>query len=165
MPGPEPKLSEIRRLGRYIGKAPEFETLREAREYMECIYKGFGDLGRERWKQVARYSVKRVDDVYVMHYDPKIGEAYRASYSYYGYNMWGYWRRIGCPTLILRGEHSKFLSAVTVESMLRRGVDAQSVTVPNAGHAPMLVTCDELQAIYGFVSSVESGVHPRVSED
>lgn len=163
--GPEPKLSEIRRLGRYIGKAPEFETIREARLYIEQIYKGFGTLDKEDWKRITKYSVKLQDGVYVMHYDPKIGEAYRASYSYYGYNLWRYWRRIHCPTLTLRGENSTFLSDITLEKMLNRGLDAQAIIIPDAAHAPMLTSEHEINSIKEFFDSVEKGNHQTPEDE
>ena len=157
--GPEPQLSEMRKLGRYIGKAPDFHSLREARHYIQDTYTGFGELTKEQWKTMTAYSTRQNEDVISMHYDPNLGDAFRSSYSYYGYNLWKYWRRIDCPTFIVRGELSTFLNEATLEKMLTRGTDVQYVTIANTGHAPLFWAEDEIKTLKKFIDSVEDGTH------
>lgn len=157
--GPEPKLGEIRRLGRYIGKAPEFGSLREARHYIEDIYRGFGPLSKEQWKTMAAYSTIEYEDAYVMHYDPKMGDAFRSSYLYLGYNMWNFWRKISCPIHVIRGELSSFLTEETTQRMIQRGYDVSLQLVPDCGHAPLLWSEAEITPIKAFIDSVENHQH------
>lgn len=154
--GPEPKLLEMRRLGRYVGKAPTFENKEEAQEYVEQIYGGFGDLTKEQWAYITEYSCRTVEDGFQMHYDPKIGEAFRASYSYYGYNLWTYWDQIECPTLTLRGELSNFLDESTVKRMQARAQNNKLVEIASAAHAPALQSEKEVKIIKDFIDKQEA---------
>ncbi len=47
---------------------------------------------------------------------------------------WPALQRIGCPTLVVRGAHSKVLDEPTLQKMVRALPDGRSVTIPNAGH-------------------------------
>lgn len=154
--GPEPRLTEMRRLGRYIGKAPDFSSIRDARHYVQKIYRGFGSLSKEQWQYMTEYSVRQTEDhVFNMHYDPKIGDAFRASYSYYGYNLWSYWDKIECATLTLRGEQSNFLEEKTMLRMQERAVDNNYVVFPNSGHAPALITKEQIKIVRDFIDKAE----------
>ena len=48
------------------------------------------------------------------------------------------------PLLIVRGELSDLLSPATLEEMVRRHPQAETVTIPQVGHAP---TLDEPEAV------------------
>ena len=53
--------------------------------------------------------------------------------------IWHYLEQIRCPTLVLHGEDSPMLAAVTVRRMVDDVLaDARAVTIPGAGHALML---------------------------
>jgi pimeloyl-ACP methyl ester carboxylesterase len=48
---------------------------------------------------------------------------------------WAAWRRVGVPTLVVRGELSDILSRETAEKMLRETQDGRLVEIPGAGHS------------------------------
>jgi pimeloyl-ACP methyl ester carboxylesterase len=59
--------------------------------------------------------------------------------------LWHTWEKIACPVLIVRGEHSDFLTADTVQEMQKRGVAAklgfvQTAAFADCGHAPALMS-------------------------
>ena len=59
-------------------------------------------------------------------------------------------REISCPTLVVRGERSRMLSADTVEQMVSDGLrDGRSLTIEGAGHA---VPVDAPQALADAVA-------------
>lgn len=152
--GPEQKMSEIRRLGNYMGLAPEFGDMDEVTEYVRTTYSAFGNLSDQQWKQMGLNSVRKHSDGYKMHYDPKIGKAFRSNYYFYTFTLWHYWDKIACPTLALRGELSTFLSAETAEKMTQRGPKCKVVEIKEAGHAPALQSPYEIKVIKDFISSV-----------
>lgn len=57
--------------------------------------------------------------------------------------LWDLWENIHCPTLLIRGENSYFLSPETAEEMTKTGSKAKLVTIPDCGHTPALA--DEYQ--------------------
>lgn len=152
--GPDLKRVELQRLGKYIGKAPTFATKKELLEYYKNIYQSFGELTEKQWKGMAAYSSFKEDYGYRIHYDPKIGDAFRASYSFYNFDLWKYWDEIECPSLLLRGELSTFFTPETAEKMIERGHDVRYKEIANVGHAPMLNTEEDIKCIKKFYESI-----------
>ena len=60
-------------------------------------------------------------------------------------------RELTMPTLILRGEHSDVLPREAAEAMTQRGPKAQLVEFPNVGHAPMLMTDEQVRVVREFL--------------
>ena len=52
--------------------------------------------------------------------------------------LWPFMESIPCPTLVVRGEYSTFLSQEEAESMGQLIPDAKVVVIPRASHLPML---------------------------
>ena len=52
--------------------------------------------------------------------------------------MWRLWSALKCPTLVLRGKHSRLLTEDSVDKMLAACPTATLRTIPNAGHAVMV---------------------------
>jgi len=152
--GPDLKRVELQRLGKYIGRAPVFETKDELFEYYKEIYQSFGELNTKEWEKMAEYSSFRESSGYRMHYDPKIGDAFRASYSFFNFDLWKYWDEIECPSLLIRGKESTFFPLKTAEKMISRGADISFIEVEDIGHAPTLRTPYEIKHIQDFFRSV-----------
>ncbi|MGA1733197.1 MAG: alpha/beta fold hydrolase, partial [Burkholderiaceae bacterium] len=93
-----------------------------------------------------------------LHYDPAIGHAFAnmpvsmdAAAQAAEQALWAMYDAIGCPTLLLRGEHSDLLAPATAEAMTRRGPCATLRTVPDVGHAPTLVDATQVQWVSDFL--------------
>jgi pimeloyl-ACP methyl ester carboxylesterase len=152
--GPDLKRAELQRLGKYIGKAPAFHTKEELFAYYEETYEAFGRLTKKQWQKMALYSAFEEDYGYRMHYDPKIGDAFRASYSFYNFDLWKYWDDIDCPSLLLRGELSTFFPQEVADKMCQRGSDVHFSEIKNVGHAPTLNSKTEINTIKKFYKSI-----------
>lgn len=153
--GPDLKRIELQRLGKYIGKAPTFNNQKELFDYYKETYQAYGRLPAKQWKNMALYSSFEEDYGYRIHYDPKIGDAFRKSYSFYNFDLWRYWDEIDCPSLLIRGELSTFFTEKTAEKMCIRGEDVQFQRVKNIGHAPLLNSKSEINFIRKFYASIE----------
>ena len=150
--GPDLRRTELRRMGEYIGKAPVFATKQEYYQYYMRVYRGFGDLITDHEKkEMAKYSAFKTDEGYKMHYDPKIGESFRKSYSFFNFDLWKYWDEIECPMLIIRGSESTFFPKSVAEKMLDTAEDATFIEIEGAGHTPPLRTEREISAIEEFL--------------
>lgn len=152
--GPTLKRAELQNLGRYIGRAPTFPTQEDLLEYYKETYRAYGELPEKQWQTMALYSSFKEDYGYRMHYDPKIGDAFRSNYSFFNFDLWKYWEEIECPTLIIRGELSTFFTQDTANKMLERDEDVEITTIKNAGHAPMLNSKTEIKAIEKFYKKI-----------
>ena len=66
-------------------------------------------------------------------------------------NMWTQWDALNIPTLILHGVKSDVLHPDTVEKMQVRGAMAQIIELPNIGHAPMLMSDDQIILVKDYL--------------
>lgn len=152
--GPDLKRVELQRLGKYIGRAPSFATKEELLTYYKETYQAFGTLTEKQWKEMSLYSAFKEDYGYRMHYDPKIGDAFRASYSSHNFDLWKYWDEIECPTLLIRGALSTFFTRDAADKMTERGHNVRYKEIEEVGHAPMLNNKTEIQFIKQFYKSI-----------
>ena len=94
-----------------------------------------------------------------LHYDPAIGVALRAMTRDEADQgqaiMWQLYEQITAQTLLLRGEQSDLLTVATAQVMQERGPRAQCVTLANVGHAPTLVSADQVAVVRDFVLAQE----------
>ena len=145
----------------HMGKDLRFSDLAEVEQYLRAACSEFGPLDDLQWKQVARHSAEAIEGGgYALSWDPAIVTAVATaghegiefgSGFLYGVDLWPVWRDVHCPTLVLRGARSTVLSAVTVERMAESGPHVRVVEIPDVGHAPWLMTSDQIGIVRDFL--------------
>lgn len=134
-----------------VADNPEFLSIEAAADYIARVNAGFGRLTRDQWLNLARTTVRRRDDgKFVWKRDPAIGRSFVAQ-PRNDVALWPVWDMVRCPVLLLRGADSELLPAAVAEEMTRRGPRAALVTVAGAGHAPALLSDDQLHPIRAFL--------------
>jgi len=142
--GPAISLESIRRIGAYIGRAPQFDSIESAEKYIRLVSAPFGVLTDAQWRHLTLTNLRRTaDGRWEMNYDPAIAESFRRATADGEIDLWPLYDRIRCPTLVIRGAESDLLTHETVVAMAKRGPSPEVVEVPNVGHAPMFM--DEAQ--------------------
>jgi pimeloyl-ACP methyl ester carboxylesterase len=150
--GPFIPKSALERIGDYVGKDVSFASIEEAETYVRFVSAGFGPLTDEQWRHLVEHSVTHDEQGKVrLIYDPSIGHAFSGSIE--DVDLWAVWDQITCPTLIIRGGDSDLLLAGTAAEMIRRGPPAQMVEFANIGHAPMLMSQDQIGPVRDFLIS------------
>ena len=148
--------SAVDRLKTYVGKDPSFGSLEEAESYLRFVSAPFGPLTDEQWRHLAGSSFsQRGNGQWGLLYDPAIANAF--SGPPIDVDLWAYWDRIRCPTLVLRGADSDLLLHETAVEMTTRGPKPKIVEFAGVGHAPMLMAEDQIGAVQEFLLSDE---HP-----
>ncbi len=148
--GPAIEAVALERIGAYIGQAPTFATLEEITRYVRTISAPFGTLSEDQWNHLILTSVVRQPDGrWAMHYDPGIAVPFRAAPA--PPDLWPVWDAIACPTLVLRGADSDLLSAATAAAMGARGPKPKIVTYARVGHAPMLLSQEQVGPVCQFL--------------
>jgi pimeloyl-ACP methyl ester carboxylesterase len=61
------------------------------------------------------------------------------------------WSKVACPTLVLRGAESDVLRESTVREMVERRPGTQVVEFAGIGHAPALMSADQISALRRFL--------------
>ena len=155
--GPFLPWSALYRIGTYLRQMPtEFPDFAAANAYYREILSTFGELGDDDWRHLIEHSIERTDNGrYRMLCDPGIARAFRPGLLY-NLNLWKYWDAIQCPTLLLRGEHSDLLPRDTAQQLTMRGPLATLVEIPGCGHAPPLLTQEQIDIIADGLGGVDS---------
>ncbi|MGH8467660.1 MAG: alpha/beta fold hydrolase [Gammaproteobacteria bacterium] len=145
--GPEVPKEALERIATYAGREPQFPELAALEAYVRVVYAPFGPLTDAAWRHLARHSARALPGGgYAMHYDPGIGEAFRRRATEW-VDQWEVWDRVRCPVLILRGERSDLLTRACAAEMQRRGPKAELIEFAGIGHAPMITTEAEINAV------------------
>lgn len=150
--GPVIEPAALARIALYFGADPSFASYAELEAYVRQISAPFGPLTDAQWEHVVRTNARqRADGTWGLGYDPAIAVPFRALGA--TVDLWPMWDAITCPALVLRGEQSDLLSRATAQAMATRGPRARVVEFAGIGHAPMLLSPDQVETVAGFLRS------------
>ena len=151
--GPAIEAAALARIADYLGRDVSFATYAEIEQYIRTISAPFGPLGDQQWAHLTRSSVRqRNDGRWRLSYDPAIAIPFRQSPA--PVNLWPLWDAIACPTLLLHGAQSDLLTRDTALAMASRGPKPQLVEFEGVGHAPMLLSADQIDPVLRFLRAV-----------
>jgi pimeloyl-ACP methyl ester carboxylesterase len=159
--GPLIPWSALLRMKGYITRGKVFGSLDEVETYFRDVCSSFGALTDAQWQHLARHGAQlSKDGVYELTYDPKIGEGLHGHVDpefplgpdlLRGIDLWSMWTRLEIPTLVLRGAESDVLRPVTVQEMRRRKPDVEVVEFSGVGHAPALMSREQIHVVKHFL--------------
>jgi len=154
--GPVIEPASLVRIGGYVGKHMVYASEAQAVEALWQLSRGFGPHTPEEWLALSRPMLRPESGLAVrLHYDPAIGEPMRAmtpEMAAAGEQLlWQLFDSIAADTLVLRGAESDLLSANTAQSMAERGPKARVIEFAGVGHAPTLVSFDQVAAVLAFL--------------
>lgn len=96
---------------------------------------------------------RRLDDGGVgYHYDPALSRQFLHCPE--DFDLWPWWDRIACPTLVLRGEHSDVLPDADLRAMIRRNAGSRSAVLAGSGHVTFLDRRAHQDLLVAFFESV-----------
>jgi pimeloyl-ACP methyl ester carboxylesterase len=153
-------VAALQRIAAYLRRAHLFESLAEVEAYLRDVYAPFGKLTDAQWRHLAVNGVVQDKDGYTLHYDPAIVEQFSRPLLL-DVALWRVWDHVACRTLIIRGAESDLLLASTASEMTRRGIAAgaglvEYVEIPGCGHAPALMSDDQVKVIADFLFADEA---------
>jgi pimeloyl-ACP methyl ester carboxylesterase len=148
--GPAIEPVALQRIGGYIGQDPTFGSYAEIETYIRTVSAPFGNLTDDQWAHITRTNVReRPDGRWGLAYDPGIAVPFKASPA--PQDLWGLWDAIRCPALVLRGAESDLLSTATATMMATRGPKPAVIEFAGIGHAPMLLTPEQIEPVLRFL--------------
>ena len=161
--GPLISAESLRHIGQYTGKPIVFPTMKDAEDYVRQIGASFGALTDEQWRHLTCHSMRPVEKGYVFIYDPGLGDPFRMMPILFDVTAWNAYDRIHHPVLAVRGAESDLLRRETWQEMSKRGPRAKLLEIPGVGHAPMLMSEDQIAPIRDFLlasgEETRSGLH------
>jgi pimeloyl-ACP methyl ester carboxylesterase len=139
-------------LATYAGLDKSFDTMDEVEAYVRRIYAGFGELSDAQWDHIAQYSARpKPNGRLGLAFDPSIALSLKPPFQ--DVALWTYWDAIHCPVLVLRGEHSNVLLAEVAEEMTQRGPRATVREVSGCGHAPALMSEEQISLVEDWLET------------
>ncbi|HEX2527781.1 MAG TPA: alpha/beta hydrolase [Geminicoccus sp.] len=134
-------------IGAYLGLDLRFPDLEAVERHLRTIHAGFGrHLDDGWWRDLARWSARKVGHDWRMHYDPAIKLPFTQTEAA-DIDLWPRYDAIACPTLLLRGAESALLPTSVAQEMTHRGPRAELVTLLDCGHAPSLGERDQIEVV------------------
>ena len=156
--GPALEWSAIQRIGLYLGKAGQFDSVQQAADAMWAISSSFGTHTSEQWLALSQAMVKASGtggSGFALHYDPAIAipfaSATEESTKQGEAMLWALYDNIKAQTLITRGAESDLLSVATAHAMTQRGPKAQLFEFAGVGHAPTFIAADQVKTVVDFL--------------
>lgn len=157
--GPFIPKAALERIGQRVGADPRFPRLQDAAAYFQEVYADFGVPDELGWSDLTLHSTTRQEDgTYALHYDPAIGDAFKNGVD--DIDLWAVWDAITCPVLVLRGERSDVLTRETARQMTRRGPKAELVEFSDCGHAPALMSEEQIRVVHEWLLSFDEEEAP-----
>ena len=144
--GPVLPRAALLRIAEYVGRDERFANLAELEAQLRRIHASFGPLTDAQWRHLAQHGHRfHADGSYGLAYDPGIAVNVRAAVR--DWDFWASWDNIACPALLLHGAQSDLLSAVVADAMSKRGPKADLVTFEGIGHAPALMSTEQIEIV------------------
>lgn len=155
----------MKRINDYVGMAMQFSDRESAEQNLRKIHAGFGIKEDAHWQHLLDNSFNKLSNgEYQLSYDPGILDPVRNKGKQLTMEedlpLWGWWDKIECPILVIRGESSDILSADLAQEMLNRNSNAELVTLPGIGHAPSLMEDSQINLVRGWLSNAEKSAKP-----
>jgi pimeloyl-ACP methyl ester carboxylesterase len=144
--GPVLPRAALLRIADYVGRDESFPDLAALELHLRRIHAAFGPLTDRQWRHLARHGHRfRADGRYGLAYDPGIAVNVRAAVR--DWDFWASWDAIRCSALVLHGAQSDLLSAEVADAMSKRGPKADLMTFDGIGHAPALMSTDQMEVV------------------
>ncbi len=141
----------LARIVAYLGKDPRLASFKELELCVRTIAASFGPLTDAQWEHLTRHnSTHHADGQWGFNYDPGIAAPFHGV-ELTDVSLWQHYDPIACPTLLLRGADSDLLLKDTALAMTQRGPRARLVEFTGVGHAPMLMSADQIAAVGAFL--------------
>jgi len=143
--------SALQRIDGYLSQGQVFDDVAGMEAYLRDIHAPFGTLSDAQWRHMAEHSVRPADGGGVtFHYDPAIAAAF-AQVTGEDIDVWGLWDKITCSVMVIRGAQSDLLDPATAAAMTARGPRASLVEIAGCGHAPALMSDDQISIVRNWL--------------
>lgn len=167
--GPTREPEGLARVAKSAGSALSFDSFQDSVQYTRNNTTGFSALSRLQWEELCRWFWVEQDGKWVKHHDLGIADNLRnrtpESTQASEKSLWLAFEGMEVPILILRGEHSDFLSPECVAQMLARNSNARAVELAGLAHPPPLMLDAELSAIDEFLSGAGASASKKELEE
>jgi pimeloyl-ACP methyl ester carboxylesterase len=144
----------LNRIDGYLGDDRTCESIESMEAAVRVNNAPYGLLTNVQWRKLTIDSAREKRCGYGFNYDTRLGDPYKAG-PVADVDLWAVWDAVRCPTLIVRGESSDILAHEVAKDMTVRGPKAKLVQFAGIGHAPQLLSDDQIHACATFSCRVQ----------
>ncbi|MDN3645809.1 alpha/beta hydrolase [Pontixanthobacter aestiaquae] len=155
--GPVVDPAGIDRIREYVGQGRSYPSWMHAARALQDVHgSSHPTFGIDEWLDMAkRGMVVQQNGRIAYDYDMTIAEPFQNDDGAAPPDLWPALEALsGKPLLFVRGALSDILTAETLSEMQNRLPDAQAVTIPDVGHAPLLEEAPALAAIDALLAQI-----------
>ncbi len=140
----------LQRIAGYLG-ARQFDSLAQVERFLRRTYPALRKLEARQWRHLASHGSRaQPDGRYALHYDPALATAAAAGADQ-DIELWGAWRAVRCPQLLIWGERSDVLEETTVRQMQQENPALELYAVAGTEHAPSLMEPAQIQRVQAWL--------------
>ena len=149
------------RLKGYMGQSVRYKSVADIEQALRAACATWGPLTDEQWSHMATHSaLQREDGAWEIACDPGIANVSQlgliggprvGTNRLLGIDLWPVWDDIHAPTLVVRGAESDVLRADTLKEMQQRGPKTEVMEFAGIGHAPALMSDDQIRVVREFL--------------
>ena len=137
----------LKRIADYVGRVVTFDSIDDMDRALRIFSAVFGKLTDAQWRHMIVHGARQLEDGrYTTDYDPGIADIFKTM-ELKDIDLWPVWDAIRCPTLVLRGAQSDVLDHADAVAMTERGPKATLIEFPGMGHAPALMSDDQIAVV------------------
>ncbi|HRC72077.1 MAG TPA: alpha/beta hydrolase [Candidatus Competibacter sp.] len=145
--GPRIPAAGLKRIADYVGRVVTFDSIDDMDRALRIFSAVFGELTDAQWRHMIVHGARQLEDGrYTTDYDPGIADIFKTM-ELKDIDLWPVWDAIRCPTLVLRGAQSDVLDHADAVAMTERGPKATLIEFPGMGHAPALMSEDQIAVV------------------
>jgi len=154
--GPRLNAQGLTRIAEYVGREVFFDTFDDAVTYVQSVSAGFGPHSLAQWRRLTRDVFLQQDDGrWAKHYDTRLAQPLGLKDTQTLQSaellLWAAYDSIDSPVQVLRGRESDVLTQETAHEMIKRNKHAQLLEFSGVGHAPTLLTDEQIGPIVQFL--------------
>ena len=156
--GPDFTVASLQHIYPTAGQPQGFATLNEGIRHVRDYFKACGNHTEAQWHKFGTDVLSQnVDGIWKWNYDSNITDLIKSINPFIAHmlevSMWAHYQAITCPTLVLRGAESAFLSSETAHKMTQTGPRASLVEFAGVGHFPTLLHMNQVEPVRHFLKS------------
>ncbi|ACM48963.1 Conserved hypothetical protein [Anaplasma marginale str. Florida] len=152
--GPYTPAQPLQALVKLMTQLPTFDGKEQAKQYLKDALRHSGIVEEEHWDHLVRHRIVEKDGGYVLTLDPGIGAQLSAEIqqsSSGDWDIWDVWDKMQCGgILVLKGEHSAYLTSETLRKMLASKRDISHIEYPGTGHPPSVMVESRIRDVQQF---------------
>ena len=153
--GPVIEPQGLLRIRQYMRERPAARGWDEAADALKRMWSAlYPKLSDEEWGAMAHKIYRDANGRIMPDYDPNLLKPLEGlDLDKAGPPLWAQFATLShVSVLCLRGENSDILAPKTVSEMRQHHPDFESATIPDSGHAPLLIEMPVLRLIAGFAA-------------